>query len=103
MGGCFRGAGYAARDRGYAAGSGNGYAVRDNGNTVVAECKVMQGYAAHDKSYAAGNRNGHAVRDNTVIAECAAVQHEHIQDSKIMALAAVTVMLYATHNAGRVR
>ena len=60
----------------------------------------MQGYAAHDKSYAAGNGNGYAVRDNTVIAECAAVQHEHIQDSKIMALAAVTVTLYATRNAG---
>ena len=26
-----------ARDKGYAAGSGNGYAARGNGNTVVAE------------------------------------------------------------------
>ena len=100
---CFRGAGYAARDKGYAAGSGNGCAARGNGNTGVAECTVMQGYTAHDKSYAAGTGSGYAVRDNTVIAECAAVQHEHIQDSKIMALVAVTVMLYATHNAGRVR
>ena len=60
---CFRGAGYAARSKGYAAGTGNGYAVRDKGNTVVAECSVMPGYAAHDKSYAAGRGDGYAVRD----------------------------------------
>lgn len=96
----FSWSGYAARDRGYAVGSGKGYAVCDNGNTMVAQCSVVPGYGAQDKSYAAGKGNGYALRDNTAIAECAAVQHKHIQDSKIIALAADTVTLYAPRNAG---